>query len=385
MVSRKVHTLAVGVCLACLCVAPGAAQEPPTLDQIVEGLQRREKLFFESESLAIQVERTKSEDVTQTQASGGYVPVEWIMAYRGNKWFMQRRFTRPGKVGEITVPAEPKKFVIKKQLIMEDRQDLGYATLDTFKLGGNVLRGLYYTGGLALDVPKYVVKAAGAEERMDEIREKHADHAGHPFLPDFLRQNKSSYQVSSAPEAIDGRPCWVVEWPDMDRFYVDLQRGFAIPRRVYCWGPGKPPKWEFHNSDYREVKPGLWLPFTQIGLRYASIMAEDESLWGKVANRSEYRLTSVEFDTVDDSMFDVQVAEGTPVVDRVRNFRYVVSSDENADPFSTQIGQGEELVRRSGYRAVIAVVGGIALLVLLAYVLWARRKARMQRPAGEGG
>jgi hypothetical protein len=335
--------------------------QPPSLRDIVDGLERQEKLLFENRSLLIRYELTKTADVTRTRFSGGLIFAEWILAYRGDKWFIERRYNEPA----TEALAGPMTQLLRDGLLLEWRSGSRSATLGHFDSGGNLYAGLCYTQNLSLDAPRYIAKAGGGDIASIRQIPSLADHVNLPFLPEFLRVHQSQYQVLPTPQEVDGAPCWVVSWPGMDRFWVDTRRGFAIPRRIYNWGPGKPVRYELRHSDYREVKPGLWLPFTQIEDKYASIIAERKELWGQVAARSEYRLRAVEFNRLPEGFFFVKLPEGTRVIDMVRHSQYTVTTT-NSDPFF-QAGGAEATIPppspASGWWLWPVGVGILAVLV----------------------
>ncbi len=377
MITRMTRLGAV-TCLLSLSCARGLAQGPLDLDQVIEGLERREKLFFESRSMLIRYERVKTTRLTAAVASGGgLLPAEWTVAYHGDKWFVQRRFAQPFETKEVVVAPDPKTNLVRDQLIVEWEAGDNQVYLDSFKEGRNIYAGLYYTRNLSLDAPKHIANAAGVSQNLHKIRKRYADEAGLPFLPEFLRENRAHYRVLSKPQEIEGVRCWVVEWPDMDWFCVAVDRGFAVPRRRFCWGPGKPLRFEFRNSDYQEVKPGLWLPFRQVVDRYASIVAAKESLWGKAASRSEYRLKSLEIDDVPESLFDLELPAGTMVHDFVRDFNYVVSGEDDSDPFAAAIKHARDARRRSLWRWLGALLTATVLLLLVAQRIWAKRRGKL--------
>jgi hypothetical protein len=348
----------------------GRAQEPPSLDEIIQGIERTEALFFNSDSLLIRYERSKTQKITAT-FYGELLLARWELAYKGDKWRNERTFTQPKETKKLLIPGKPKSAVLQGKVQLEWDQQFQMVTLDPFKGESNIYRGLFYIRNLSLDAPKHIAKSNAVD--IAPLREIEAlkDDLALPFLPDFLRK-KQQYTVSSQRENVDGVPCWVVEWPGMDRFWVDPKRGFAIPRRKYCWGPGKPLMFEFRNREYREVKPGLWLPFLQIEDRYASIKAEKEVLWGKVASRSDYRVTLAKFDTLSDTDFDVTLPVGTRVFDFVRDFNYTVSGPTDAEPFSEAIAAAK-LQERSPWTLWLAVAIIFPLILVVASFIYRLR------------
>ena len=360
------------------------ASEPPTIEQVIQGFERIEQLFFDENGVIIKYERTNSVDVVKTDYSGKLFLAEWTLAFKGNKWFATRRFTEPFKKVDFFIPSEPKTEVVKGGLILDWPPEYQRAALDKFNLGFNFYAGWFYTLNLSLDTPKHIASSNGAGDRTKEIRERYSDEADHPFLPDFLRDNRSKYQVLPKPEEVDGATCWVIEWPGMDRICVDSNRGFAMVRRLYHWGPDKPPRFEMRNSEHKEVKPGLWLPFKQTVIRYASIVAEKLPLWGKPASSTDYRVHKIEFGNVPDSIFDVELPAGTTVFDIPRNFTYKVPGSSTIDPFSSPIVDGmteiQNYPQQSGSSRALLVISInvcviITILSMIAYRVFTKKRA----------
>jgi hypothetical protein len=349
------------------------AEGPPTIDDIVNGITQFERAVFESDSVFIHYERYESIDELKTVASGGYLDAEWLLAKRGDTWLLRRRFTKPSEKeveGELFIPKEPTVHVLKDGLVLEWLGNRQQAFVDQFKDGRNIFRGLFYTDHLSLDVGRRIAESAGVVDQMDSLREYYADELMRPFLPAWLNEHRNKYSVATQPIEFNGRTCWVVEWPEMDRFLVDVEWGYAIPRRTYHWGPGKPRKYEFINEDYREVKSGVWLPFHQTELRYASIVAENRSIWDKVASRSEYRVHKIEFDNIDESVLDVALPAGTHVWDFARNFEYVVSGDDDDEPFSKAVDNVKAHLSQSpsSFGGITLFVNIIAILVIAVFI-----------------
>jgi hypothetical protein len=368
----------VGKWLAAVIVAPASsgrnparAQGAPTLAQVIQGLERTERLFFASESFLIRYERSRSEDLTATTVTGGYLLAEWTLAYKGNKWLTTRRFTKPERTEEYVVPEELRVQVLRDRVLLEWDQYTRSALLDPFENGRNIFQDWLYTRNLSLDAPKQVAASGGADTASLRQLSGLKDDLDLPFLPEFLRANQSRYHVRPEPEEVDGARCWVVEWPGVDRFWVDPLRGFAVPRRVYAYGPGKPLNFEFLQRDYHQVKPGLWLPFTQIENKYSSFV-ESEALWGQVACRSEYRVHQIEFDRLPDRFFDVKLPPGTRVLDSVRKLEYLLLRSAAA-PFVDPIAAAaRERNRGPGWR-VLTGPARFVMAPVAAFYRWLRR------------
>jgi hypothetical protein len=348
------------------------AEEAPTLAQIIEGIERMEAAFFNSDSFFLRYERSKTQAITPSSSSGGFLLAEWTLASKGGKWFSERRFTQPRKTKEVLIPAKPKTEVLQDKVLLEWDQQFEAAYVQHLVSDSNIYRGLFYTRNLSLDAPMYIAQSRGVSIASLRDIPSLKDELGLPFLPEFLRANIRRYEVLSSQEEVDGVLCWVVQWPGMDRFWVDPNRGFAVPRRQYCFGPGKPLRFEFRNRDYREVKPGLWFPFVQVEDRYASIEREKEALWGKVITRSEYRVKSIEFDNVSDAAFEVKLPPGTRVFDSVRNFDYSVSGPSDSDPFSEAIFAAKKQERWSIILWSSIGIGLVCGVLVTLYIFRAR-------------
>jgi hypothetical protein len=230
---------------AVVLVAVGAgsvvvAQEPPTIDQVIAGLERREELLLGADSMSMTYERINSTDMADAEHSGSFAPAEWTLSYKADKWRVGRRFTNPGVKEGVLVPDGQKIGVVRDGLILDWETSKKLADLGSFDQGGNVFAGLYFTRNCSIDAGRYIIEAAGAGDRIEEFRQRRPHSLGLPYLPEFLKKNRGRYRVLPKPREIDGRSLWVLEWPGMDTFCVDVKRGFAVPWRKFCWEPGKP-------------------------------------------------------------------------------------------------------------------------------------------------
>lgn len=348
------------------------AQSKPTLDEIIAAWEQTEKLLFESDSFLLTYERTQSKDIIPSLMSGGLLNAKWTIANRGSQWYVERSFTNP----KTSPEPKPTIYIVRKGFILEWTDYNHRAVIDHFGLGRNIYNGLDYFRNSFLDAPKYIARTVGAEERIDEIRKQWRLYTAYPYLPGFLRENKSRYRILPETEEIEGVTCWVVEWPGMDRMWIDPMRGFSIPRREYHWGPDLPLKYDIRNRDLKEVKSGLWLPTKQIEYRYADIEAENKSIWGKITCQSEYVLNSIAFDTLTDAFFEKALPDGTFVYDVTRDMQYNVSDRDTSDPFTMPIAEGQQLLRQPTnwfFIANICVV--IVLIVMLCFRVWNKRYA----------
>ncbi len=78
------------------------------------------------------------------------------------------------------------------------------------------------------------------------------------FLGDLVDDDRCRIE---GQEFVDGAWCHVLEIPGSERIWVDRDRG-VVPRRTYLDSAGDHPEIaRYESSDFREVIPGLFLPF----------------------------------------------------------------------------------------------------------------------------
>lgn len=381
---RWTDCLAIGIAglfgvLGCIIylMAPESlyAQHPPLIQEVVAAWKGIEASVFDSDRVVIEYERVKSDDL-RPSAAGGALLASWKIAHLKDRWLLERHFTDPIHTESVRVPALPKTMVIQPGYLIEWEQSDKVAYVDRFNFGRNIYAGLYYTQNLSLDAPKHLAKAGGAAERIDEIRRKYADYADYPFLPDFLNKNAPKYRVSARPEEVDGQMLWIVEWSGMDRLWVNPAQGFSIPRRELNWHERGPLRCTVQASDFREVQPGLWLPFKQNVERYANPQTDPAAEAGKVMSRLEYRVKAINFKEVPAEMFEVHLPPGTRVLDIVRDFQYMVT-ERDQDPFAASIANAKSGKEMRGSSRVLllfnlAVLGAIAIVI--GYRMWFRKR-----------
>ena len=350
-----------------------SARTPPTIDELIRAWERTEQFLFESESFLLHYERTASIDLLPS-VRGGRLPAEWKLGRRGASWSLERRFTKPYTDENVVVAAEPKRIVARDGFLLDLDGGQKNASLNPFDFGGNLYAGLDYTKYVGLNAPKFILRSNDADGKIGEARRGMADHIDLPFLPDFLRTNKGRYRVDRSPTTIDGRETWHVHWPDVDELWVDSERALMFLRRRYHWAPGQPLKDEVFASDFREVTPGLWLPFSLRVDHYASVAGDSKEKWNNVVARSTYRVHAIEFGRLPRDFFDIQLPVGTHVFDMVRDLNYTVTGSSDMEPFAIPLKEGRAQLRRtSSFWIVLNVLLIVTCLLLIVRYRWRRR------------
>jgi hypothetical protein len=353
----------------------GEESNVPTIQDILDGIRKNESLFFQSNSFLVRVERIKCEEITPSRYSGGYLNVEFIIAKKNSMWFTSKTFTQIGEnkdeknmiklpdKTELLAPLKPEINILKNHLIFEWNKNGISASVRKFSNGGNMHQCTDFFRQLGWDLSRHLIESEGGNYTALRKNEKWlGDYLDHPFLPDFLEKNKSKYRVLPNQETIDEFPCWIVEYPGMDKMWIDREHGYVIRKRTYHWEPGQARKFTIHNKDFREIKSGVWLPHQQIVDKYASIISENKNIWDKVASRLYYETKEIVFDNVPETVFDTNIPEGTQIVDSVRETIYRVS-DPNTDPFAGPIAQGIKANRFVMFRAICIIIGSVLILI----------------------
>lgn len=350
----------------------------PTVQEILSAFQEMDRLLFGDEiPFHIDYSRNKCEEVTKSRYSGGYLNVRFALARKEKQWYSLKQFLVVGErnnLGEniitlengqkINSPLEPTIIVTRGNTHLDWKQD-GRPLIVIQPLpddGHNVFQNLDYFRHIGLNPAKHIAHTMGADIKRLSNVEWLKDDLDHPYLPDFLEQNWSKYKVLPDQENVDGFPCWILEYPGMDKMWVDEKCGFAVRKRIYHWGHGQPRKFGIHNLDLKEVKPGLWLPENQVVEKYASIKSEDKKIWDQVASRLYYQLDRIDFgEQVPDSLFSINPTPGTDVVDEIRGIEYTVT-EEGTDPFAGPIALGIKANRYVMFRAICIITGSILML-----------------------
>ena len=374
--SRAIRLSVFGLFLTA-CAMPVLAQDsnPPSLEQIIEGIGRYQASLFETGNLRLKYSLEKTRNVTSSAHSGDYLRCEWTLINAGDKWFAERRWLDPKRMKDVMIVAEPIVEVIKGKTLLEWDQQNQSAVIDQFDQGRNIFQVLTYTNNLSLDVPAQIVNSVGAN--ISSIREGKPNGPGLRYLPGYLKANMAKYHVIPKQENLNGVACWTVEWDGMDKFWVSPERGFAVMRRISHWGLNEPLQVEVENQDFREVRPGYWLPYTQVEHIYAKVAAEKKEIWDKVTCINTYKLLEASFTEVPVSQFEVKLPPGTRVVDMARQFIYSVDTDQESDPFTAEIAQAKRqfdpsvgqssLLSRTTLLFILNALIAVAILAVIYY------------------
>jgi hypothetical protein len=124
----------------------------------------------------------------------------------------------------------------------------------------------------------------------------------------------TAYALRPEPEYRDGHWCQVLESPGVEVLYFDADRPGVLLEREH-FGAGGVRKQKFLLRDYREVRPGVWLPYRLENIHYAYEAATPEE---REKVRVHIRATVLEAraNSLDDSFFRFDPLPGALLMDR---------------------------------------------------------------------
>ena len=368
-------------------VASSSGANPPTVADIADGIRKSDDVLLNSRGFVVRCQRVKSEVITPSRYGGGFLNVELVVAHKDSEWLVQKHFLGGDVVpagADVLLPPKPLTIAAKGGLIFQWQQSSPTAAVSKFNNGGDLFQCLDYFRHAGVDIAKVMTESNGGDYQKLRQIPALGDYLDHPFLPECLENNASNYLVQSSMESVDGNACWVVEYPGMDKLWLDPTRGYAVLRRIYHWNPGKPRKFEIHNHDFKELAAGLWLPFAQVVDKYASIAAEERSLWDKVTSRMHYQVKEAAVGSVAEEVFKIPIPEGLLVFDDARGIEYRVPA-KDVDPFrgpdtEQWTALRERAMRGSRWRALIIAANLVVVVALIAIYFWRKRGASSGPP-----
>jgi hypothetical protein len=323
----------------------GASESnPPTLDQVVDGICTAERALL-SDPASFRMALVNSRTVLSGPAEFHRVHTRVILAHKRDKWYSEIQEVEQTYHPEWKSDPEVRYYVAKGSVILDWTRSRAIVT--PFENGWNIFSEWAYVRHLGFNVNRRIAQSGGADYDRIQLHRPDNPDVTQPLLPDFLAKNLQHYWVLRQPDFIDGHRCWVVEWPGMDRIWVDSDCGFAIRRRIYHWAPDKQLRCEIDQKDIREVRPGVWIAVEQVVRNYANRagqwsllrrlrrwlkqIAEDYNSPGMPERRFEasdsdttWRIEQIEFDTVPDDLFDCRLPVRTYVYDRVHDSKFSV-------------------------------------------------------------
>lgn len=121
-------------------------------------------------------------------------------------------------------------------------------------------------------------------------------------------------------------------------------------------------------SDMREAKPGLWLPWKIEETLFTDPNTDHKDVWGKVAAEQILQVSLLEFDTLKDEFFDVEIPDGAYVMDQVRQLNYRKQPD-GGDPFQKSIEAARDQPQKWPWHWILTLNALLASFVIVFFVI----------------
>lgn len=135
----------------------------------------------------------------------------------------------------------------------------------------------------------------------------------------------SAYQARPQLEQVNGRWCHVLEYPGRDQLWLDVERGCAVVARQISY-PAQDRVHRVEFSNFREMLPGIWAPFTLRNIHYER--APDGAL-GKAVHDATLTVLRVRLnEQVEDARFEFKPLPGSVGQIGDRPLRQVVPGGE---------------------------------------------------------
>jgi hypothetical protein len=351
-----------------------SAPAPLTKPELIAGLQDFERRFFDQQSFLVEFATDDGQILAKTIYGIRYA-LRAIVARRGLNLYTMRQ-SQAGVGGERIYENGKPKFREPVYSVyrggIQVLHNGGYATVTSDDLS-DIYECWRYTDNLYLNVydSMDVIQRTLADPDIRHVAEQFTNQ---PFLPREVIDHESSYHVAPELQQVDGAWCHVLERPGADRIWIDPAQGFVVRRRELNWGPGLPRSRIVENREFRQVKPGLWLPWKQVITYFPNPKFESASVVGRPAFRQTLTVKRAEFDTLTDDFFKITIPAGVHVSDIVRGMTYYTQSATD-EPFDQAIRFAASKTSRWGL--YVGYLIGISAALLAALVFWNRlRMAR---------
>jgi hypothetical protein len=371
-------------------LAGGDTSQKMPLAEVVDKLTKRENLFFDSQSLHIKCSWGETDHLFLSEADNKRLLQMMRRSEVDPSAFPQQKiFRTPGYRYELG------KKGAKLFQKVTNPLDLKYGALGlTAAFDGSIgveLQERYhaiigkeppayawqnwdYAFLLHLNIYKYVTGLDPKTRIPAGIRALN--------LPEDIVESRKEYSLTGDDSTM-GAGCLLLDKSDVARFWLDPKLGCAI-RRVDMHIPGKKRvpgslKTSVTMADFREVRPGLWLPWAITEeLYYSSERGPIEQV-GKPAVRRTLSVESIEFDTLTDEFFQISIPADVRVHDNIRNIEYL--NQKEGVPFSQAIEfANQHRERHSQTATVLLLVGNVGLVCILVCLFFFRRSRSKPNP-----
>jgi hypothetical protein len=232
---------------------------------------------------------------------------------------------------------------------------------------------------MGIDLPREASRVLSAFPANPMALYSETRYKGFPFLPEYVREHSSMYQLESHDRRVEGHKCYSLRWMGHDEMIVCPDLGWSIVERKIWRSPGGKPRVVFKMKDFFHPAQDVWLP---------RIIEEKEYLYDNdivppLRGQSEnnirdvrvLRIDRAEYSGLDEALFEISAPKGYQVIDDIRNLTYWAGESAES-PFSEEILSARRaLARRSWNKWILGSLIGIGCI---AAGVWYYRRAVTQ-------
>jgi hypothetical protein len=256
-------------------------------------------------------------------------------------------------------------FVTQKGLTMELPYNRCYETLSlaTNEALPLKLQSDFYLVALAWWPPDY-------------LRPPPRRPAGKAFTLKEVAQSKD-YRLLDKQENRDGIWCHILEIPHFDKLWLDASRGCALLHRE-CFDPeNRALEQQLHLRDYREIAPGVWLPFAVQVLQYDSAARSPQERQ-RVVLKADAQVLDIHANDLDDSLFTFELPPGSVLFSR-RSGEWKQTHPGGLDFLSIQANRMKGYKPAENLWLVLSWFAGAPLLFLIIPLLRIATRKQCER------
>lgn len=371
---------------------PDAAAEVPgsrpTFDELIDHFEKLENMLFDPAlTLEIAYSRFDSRDVTKTALSGGLTLTEWHVARKSAAdWYSEERFTESRAANGVKLSMLPNKSITLDGLVFDWLAGQAFVTVHPAGKSMNYLRGWELLNQLGADIYRQILSSTWkdidtyrASLKAAGLQSDIVTGLDEPHFPACLKEHRDEHVLHTTTETVDGHECIVLEWPGHHKTWLDVNKRFAIRRRLVNF-PGRPVyRYDYQAIDLIEVAPEIWMPRRYLVDHYAKVHYEESALHGRIANRSQYQVTKFDMKSDVEPLFEPRLPVGIHVDDFVRDVHYTVV-DSAQDPFEAPIQgalkdfNGAQSKATVGHWRIVLVAVNVGFLLVIAFAISRRAK-----------
>jgi hypothetical protein len=355
----------------------------PTIEEIVSKFEQVEEQLFCEQTFFVRYTSIVAEKRLIPKSGNPLLSVVYLNGRDGDIWGIGTELAPAPGITETDARAS----YAQNGLVLDWTTSNDHAVVAPFEFGRNSYNEWYYFFYYGFVPFRHIAESNNVKYEDLLEHAKKADYLeklNDYFLPDCIRDHPARYKVQEEQEIIDGHLCWVIEWSNTDKIWMDANTN-VIRKRITHWSEGGVLKHVILNHDFKEVKNGLFLPMKQDVMVYVGPdWGLPQSQWGKEHSHFVYQVNAIQFGSLDEEakkFFSVPLPIGTSVYDVRENLEYRIY-DESKDPFEDPIKQGIGVLQKRERMAMWRFIGIVILNVCIIIIfmwLYLRHKARQDR------